>query len=98
MPNLKKYFSEEGTEFENHVAAQPVCGPSRSSMLLGRYPHNTGYVMNDDLASVAAYKATSNDTIGTWLRNAGRTRGSLRMLPDSARADPPCAEWQGDSL
>ena len=29
MPNLKKYFREEGTEFTNHVAAVPVCGPSR---------------------------------------------------------------------
>ena len=42
-PQLEKYFSKGGTYFENHVAAQPVCGPSRSSLLLGRYPHNTGY-------------------------------------------------------
>ena len=71
MPNLKKYFSEQGTEFVNHVAAVPVCGPSRSSMLLGRYPHNTGYKMNSDIPSVKAYVAQHNDTVGNWLKQSG---------------------------
>ena len=64
MPHLKKHFAEGGVEFVNHVAAVPVCGPSRSSFLRGRYPHNTGYLMNGDVDSVAAFKATSNDTVG----------------------------------
>lgn len=37
MPNLKR-LREEGLHLVNHVAAQPVCGPSRSSLLAGRYP------------------------------------------------------------
>jgi arylsulfatase A-like enzyme len=41
MPRLKK-MREEGLSLTSHVAAQPVCGPSRSSMLAGRYPHNVG--------------------------------------------------------
>jgi predicted membrane-bound mannosyltransferase len=32
MPNLKHYWADNGLEFVNHVAAQPVCGPSRSSL------------------------------------------------------------------
>ena len=36
MPNLRTGFRDAGAFFENHVAAQPVCGPSRSSLLLGR--------------------------------------------------------------
>ena len=71
MPNLKKYFSEQGTEFVNHVAAEPVCGPSRSSLLLGRYPHNTGYRMNSDIPSVQAYLAQHNNTVGNWLKQSG---------------------------
>ena len=39
MPNLKR-LREAGVHLVNHVAAQPVCGPSRSSLLAGRYPHN----------------------------------------------------------
>ena len=71
MPNLRTGFRDAGAFFENHVAAQPVCGPSRSSLLLGRFPHNTGYVSNDDLDSIANYQAKQNNTIGTWLANAG---------------------------
>jgi arylsulfatase A-like enzyme len=71
MPNVKKYFKEEGTEFENHVAAIPVCGPSRSSMLLGRYPHNTGYKQNGDPASSKAFLQEANNTVGSWLKDAG---------------------------
>lgn len=37
MPNLRHYFRDNGVHFSNHVAAIPVCGPSRSSMLLGRF-------------------------------------------------------------
>lgn len=38
MPALTKHFIENGVvsvEFFNHVAASPVCGPSRSSLLSG---------------------------------------------------------------
>ena len=38
-----------GIYFENHVAAVPICGPSRSSLLLSKFPHNNGYVRTPDL-------------------------------------------------
>ena len=40
MPHLRA-LREGGAHFFNHVAAFPVCGPSRSSFLAGRLPHNT---------------------------------------------------------
>jgi arylsulfatase A-like enzyme len=71
MPNLKRRFKDAGTTFENHVAAVPVCGPSRSSLLLGRYPHGDGYKMNGDLKSIADYAKVQNLTLGKWLADAG---------------------------
>lgn len=70
MPNLKRLASM-GSHFINHAAVQPVCGPSRSSFLQGRYPHSTGYVCNSDKASQAAYLPVANDTLGTWLTASG---------------------------
>jgi hypothetical protein len=69
-----RHMKKGGVYFENHVAAVPVCGPSRSSLLLSRYPHNNGYRMNGDIPSVASFcgpHGHMNDTVGNWLARAG---------------------------
>lgn len=71
MPTLDTHLAKGGLEFKNHVAVVPVCGPSRSSMLAGRFPHNTGYVSNQAQASHEAFAAIQNDTLGTWMSKAG---------------------------
>ncbi len=71
MPNLRTAIRDKGAHFLNHVAAQPVCGPSRSSLLQGRFPHNVGYYANDDPPSIANYLAVANNSVGTWLTAAG---------------------------
>jgi hypothetical protein len=70
MPNLRR-IARSGAHFVNHVAAQPVCGPSRSSLLQGRFPHNAGYLCNIDGPSEEAYLKVANNTVGTWLTSAG---------------------------
>jgi arylsulfatase A-like enzyme len=70
MPNLRA-LRAAGAHFVNHVAAQPVCGPSRSSLLSGRFPHNVGYYANEDPTSIANYLAIQNNSVGTWLTAAG---------------------------
>jgi arylsulfatase A-like enzyme len=44
-PNIDA-LATEGVLFENAYAQNPVCSPSRSSFLTGRYPHNTGCRQN----------------------------------------------------
>lgn len=96
MPNLKKYLAEEGTEFVNHVAAVPVCGPSRSSFIMGRYPHNTGYLTNDDFDSVARFEAIHNESIGKWLRDAGYHTAFLGKYVNSVGSVPSgWSHWGG---
>lgn len=41
-PNLDRLASE-GTRFTNTYAQNPICTPSRLSILTGQYCHNTGY-------------------------------------------------------
>jgi len=88
MPNLKEYFKEGGTFFENHMAVVPVCGPSRSSMLLGRYPHNTGYLMNDGYTSVRSFLEKQDDSLGKWLKDAGYYTAFLGKYINSCEGTP----------
>jgi arylsulfatase len=46
MPNLNR-LAEESMVFDQAYVTQPVCTPSRSSLLSGLYPHSTGCTAND---------------------------------------------------
>ena len=95
MPALTKYWKKGGIYFENHVAVVPVCGPSRSSLKLGRYPHNNGYKMNGDISSVASYcgkAGHANDTVGNWLARAGIHTAFLGKNINNCES-PPESGW-----
>jgi arylsulfatase A-like enzyme len=47
-PNIDR-LAAQGTRFE-HVYTPPVCGPSRTVLLTGRYPHSTGFHLHHDAA------------------------------------------------
>ena len=44
-PNLDK-LAEEGIRFENAYTCQPVCGPARSALMTGLFPHSNLSVAN----------------------------------------------------
>ncbi|MBM4087508.1 MAG: DUF229 domain-containing protein, partial [Planctomycetes bacterium] len=45
-PNLDA-LAVDGIVFENAVVSQPVCSPSRASLLTGTYPHTHGCIKNN---------------------------------------------------
>lgn len=44
-PNLDA-LAEEGIRYENAYTCQPVCGPARSAVFTGTFPHSNGMVAN----------------------------------------------------
>ena len=46
MPQLKALLTEKGTTFSNAFVHTPICCPSRSSYMTGKYLHNSGTFEN----------------------------------------------------
>lgn len=44
-PNIDR-IADDGVVFENAITPAPICLPSRTSLLTGRYPHDTGVWCN----------------------------------------------------
>lgn len=73
MPTFDR-LAHAGTHVSNSFTCQPVCGPARSSLQLGRYPTNTGVWKNGptpdtSLPSLAdTFKAAGYKTgyVGKW--------------------------------
>jgi N-acetylglucosamine-6-sulfatase len=88
MPNLRR-LRESGVSFTEHISADPLCGPSRAALLSGRYPHNNGYRHNLDSASIQAWKAIQNNTLGTWLTHTGYHTAYLGKYVNGLETEVP---------
>ena len=56
---------------------------------MGRYPHNVGYVSNGALDSIAAFAKVANNTVGSWLRQAGYHTAFLGKYVNAMECDVP---------
>jgi arylsulfatase A-like enzyme len=72
MPRLPDLLANRGLSFTRAYASQPVCAPSRASILTGQYPHNHTVRSNHAPGGgFPAFRRHEQATIAIWLRNAG---------------------------
>jgi arylsulfatase A-like enzyme len=74
MPNTRALIAEKGATFTQYYTPYPLCGPSRVSLLTGRYAHNDkvrGNVPPNGGYPGFASRAAFNHNIAVWLQNAG---------------------------
>jgi choline-sulfatase len=71
-PNMDR-LAQNGTSFTRAYCPQPLCGPSRSSMLTGKYPHEINASIN--LPEKAGYWSTNIKVMGSYLKDAGYATG-----------------------
>lgn len=99
MPNVQA-LAEDGTTFSQYTVTDSLCCPSRSSILTGRFPHNTGVFTNsgDDGGFHVFQKEQERDTFATTLRERGyRTAMMGKYLngyqPQEHGVRPGWTEW-----
>lgn len=71
MPNVQRLMVNKGIRFSNGYVVNPLCCPSRASILTGAYSHTTGVYTNDPDMHGGFPAFRDGSTIATWLQSAG---------------------------
>ena len=74
MPNLRSLLIERGTTFENAFVTDPLCCPSRATILRGQYAHNHEILGNEPPhGGFEKFRAMGHQTstMATWLQAEG---------------------------
>ena len=92
MPATKRKFADRGTVFTDAYATSPLCCPSRTSIMTGRYPHNHEVRRNED-----AMNLDQETTLQYYLQRAGYTTALvgkyLNAWPELQAAPPYFDRW-----
>src|SRR3954451_23774000 len=67
MPNLRQLVAGKGATFTHAYYNDPLCGPSRATILTGRYSQNTGVDQN----RYAPFVPHERETVAVALHEAG---------------------------
>jgi len=72
MPRLPDLMANQGLSFTRAYAPQPLCGPSRVSILTGMYSHNHGVIDNEPPRyGFPAFRRLEPQSLAPWLKSAG---------------------------
>ena len=76
MPTVSRELAGRGVTFTNGFVSNPLCCPSRASILTGQYSHSTGVYTNKERSSFGGFAAFDDrSTIATWLHDSGYRTG-----------------------
>src|SRR5215217_1740202 len=71
LPRTRALLAEAGTTFPNFFLTTPQCGPSRATILSGRYAHSTGVYGNDVTYTIFRDSGLEADSVAVWLQSTG---------------------------
>jgi len=72
MPIVREQLAARGITFANGYVSNPLCCPSRASILTGQYSHSTGVYTNHGQQPFGGFNAFDDrSTVATWLSDAG---------------------------
>ena len=82
MPHVRRLLADEGVTFTRAVVSNPLCCPSRATILTGRLSHSTGvYRVAPPYGGFASFD--DRDTLATRLDDAGYATGLFGKYLDA---------------
>lgn len=95
MPSVQRLLVDKGTSFTNAFTTDPLCCPSRASILTGTYPHTTGVYRNSArYGGWEAFRDAEGSTLATWLRGAGYRTGMFGKYFNGYRTTEVPPGWE----
>jgi N-acetylglucosamine-6-sulfatase len=72
MPEVQRLLVRRGMSFKRAIVPNPLCCPSRATILTGRFSHTTGvYANGAPNGGWTAFQPSESDTIATALHDVG---------------------------
>jgi arylsulfatase A-like enzyme len=99
MPAVRDRLTTHGVRFENSFVSQPLCGPSRASILTGLYPHNHRVTENNAYQGFRA-SGLERSSLAPRLQRAGYRTGLIGKYQnnypagDDAYVPPGWSDWE----